>query len=146
MTQVIHNYDIRTPIWNGSAKKRMIGIAINRMNHCDQLNVRILQKDKHGKRIYPLKYKFTKSWFNSYEGEIVSRHGVTLKYFFIEDLTTVPKKTIAKTLSPQEKIFYAEASKYGQFTRHKINSNYEGVVNGKSNTGNNKYKPTRTKI
>lgn len=149
MTNTIHNYDIRTPIWNGSAKKRMIGIATNRINHCDQLNVKILQKDKHGKRIYPLTYKFTKPWFNSYEGDIVSKHGVTLKYFFIEDLTTVPKNTIAKTLSPQEKIFYAEASKYGQFNRYEeINNHEEGDKNDKSkhDTGNNKYKPTRTKI
>jgi len=145
MTNTIHNYDIRTPIWNGSAKKRMIGIATNRINHCDQLRVKILQKNKHGERIYPLTYMFTKPWFNSYEGEIVSKHGVTLKYFFIEDLIACP----INNLTTQEKIFYTEASKYGQFNRYKeINNNKEGDKNDKSkhDTGNNKYKPTRTKI
>lgn len=141
MTNTIHNYDIRIPIWNGSAKKRMIGIATNRINHCDQLHVKILQKNKHGERIYPETYMFTKPWFNSYEGEIVSKHGVTLKYFFIEDLIPI------NNLTSQEKIFYAEASKYGQFNRYEeINNNKEGDKNGKSSTVNNKYKPTRTKI
>tara|TARA_R100001230_G_C5657631_1_gene162410 strand:- start:745 stop:1152 length:408 start_codon:yes stop_codon:yes gene_type:complete len=135
MTQVIHNYDIRTPIWNGSAKKRMIGIATSRLKNCDELHVQITQTNKHNERIYPDTYVFTKPWFESYEGEIVSRHGVTLKYFFIDDLI------------PNDNTFLKEASKYGQFTQHTITNNKKiGVVNGKSNTCNNKYKPTRTKI
>ena len=112
----------------------MIGIAPSRLKNCDELHVQITQTNKHNERIYPDTYVFTKPWFESYEGEMVNRHGVTLKYFFIDDLI------------PNNNTFLKEASKYGQFTRHKINSNYEGVVNGKSNTGNNKYKPTRTKI
>ena len=50
-------------------------------------------------------------------------------------------------LTEQERIFYKEASKYGKFNRFtEIKNNNEGAISAKSNTGNTKHKPTRTKI
>ena len=60
-TKRINRYDIRTPIWNGSAKKRMIGLAPSRMKGYDELHVQILQTNKHNERIYPDNYVFTQN-------------------------------------------------------------------------------------
>ena len=139
-TKRINRYDIRTPIWNGSAKKRMIGLAPSRMKGYDELHVQILQTNKHNERIYPDTYVFTQKFFNEYEGEIVNRYGVALKYFFVDDL-------LSKSQNNWE-TFVTEARKYGdiKILQEKTNPKNKGEVNGKSNTGNYKYKPTRTKI
>tara|TARA_R110002110_G_scaffold164660_4_gene364875 strand:+ start:1020 stop:1442 length:423 start_codon:yes stop_codon:yes gene_type:complete len=138
---IIKHYAIREPIWNGSAKKRQIGLAINRMQGVDELRVDITKTNKHKERIYPDTYLFTPKFFHNYEGEIVSKYGTQIKLFFIEDLPLVDN------LTEQERIFYKEASKYGKFNRFtEIKNNNEGAISAKSNTGNTKHKPTRTKI
>ena len=134
---VINSYIIREPIWNGSAKKRMIGIATSRMQNVSELRVQISKRNKHKELIYPYTYVLTPSFFHGYAGKIVSRYGVDLKYFFIEDLMTVDEHT-----------FITEAKKYGdiKFLKEIKKQKKRGNVNGKSNTRNNKYKPPRTQI
>ena len=140
ITKRINRYDIRTPIWNGSAKKRMIGLAPSRMKGYDELHVQILQTNKHNERIYPDTYVFTQKFFNEYEGEVVSRYGIALKYFFVDDL-------LSKSQNNWE-TFVTEARKYGDIIilEENINPKNKGEVSGKPNTGYTKYKPTRTKI
>ena len=139
-TKRINRYDIRVPIWNGSAKKRMVGLASSRIKGYDELQIQILQTNKHNERIYPDTYVFTQKFFNEYEGETVNRYGVALKYFFIEDL-------VIKSQNNWQ-TFVTEAKKYGDIIILKeiTNTQNKGEVSGKSNTGNTKYKPTRTKI
>ena len=139
-TKRINRYNIRVPIWNGSAKKRMIGLAPSRIKGYDELHVQILKENKHNERIYPDTYVFTQKFFNEYEGDVVNREGVTLKYFFVDDL-------LSKSQNNWE-TFLKEARKYGdiKILKEITNTQNKGEVNGKSNTGNTKYQPTRTKI
>ena len=140
ITKRINRCDIRTPIWNGSAKKRMIGLAPSRMKGYDELHVQLLQTNKHNERIYPDTYVFTQKFFNEYEGEVVNKYGVALKYFFIDDL-------LSKSQNNWE-TFVTEARKYGdiKILKENINPKNKGEVSGKPNTVYTKYKPTRTKI
>ena len=136
------NYEIREPIWNGSLNKRQIGLAVNRIQNIDELRVQITKKNKHGKKIYPDTYVITPQFFKNYEGEIINRYGIELKLFFIDDLITVKERN-----NYRKNKFLNEVSKYGKFRQLKIINNKETeVINGKSNTRNTKYKPTRSQI
>jgi hypothetical protein len=136
------NYEIREPIWNGSLNKRQIGLAVNRIQNIDELRVQITKKNKHGKKIYPDTYVITPKFFKNYEGEIINRYGIELKLFFIDDLITVKEHN-----NYRKNKFLNEVSKYGKFRQLKIINNKETeVINGKSNTRNTKYKPTRSQI
>ena len=53
-TKRINRYDIRTPIWNGNAKKRMIGLAPSRMKGYDELHVQIYRQTNITKESIPI--------------------------------------------------------------------------------------------
>lgn len=78
-------FEIGSPIWNGKAKKRMVGLALNRIRKHNEIHFTYRRK-RDGQLSIPDAYYFDGDLLKGLDYEVQSRYGTTLVLIPFSDL------------------------------------------------------------